>query len=106
MTDPRPNPDATWRLDVVASGRVQGVGYRYFVVDVARTLGLTGWVSNEPDGSVRCVAEGRRPNLERLLDELRVGPASALVDDVRATWSPAAGSFAEFGIRWGSHRGD
>ncbi|MGQ9698248.1 MAG: acylphosphatase, partial [Armatimonadota bacterium] len=87
------------RLEAVVSGRVQGVGYRYFVVDAARQLGLTGWVRNMHDGRVQVVAEGPRERLMRLLLLLERGPRLAVVDRVQAEWSPATGEFRGFSIR-------
>ena len=49
------------RLEAVVRGRVQGVGFRYFVADVATARGIVGWVANDADGSVVCVVEGRPP---------------------------------------------
>lgn len=94
------------RLDATVRGRVQGVGYRYFVLRVAAGLPVTGWVANEPDGSVRCVAEGRRDVLEGFLATLRDGPAAAHVEAVDTTWTGASGSFSAFGVRAAGHRGD
>jgi acylphosphatase len=94
------------RLEATVHGRVQGVGYRYFVVDQASALGLTGWVANEFDGSVRCVAEGPRSDLEQLLEILKEGPISAVVDYVAEDWLPYTGHWGSFGIRSAGHRGD
>jgi len=94
------------RLEATARGRVQGVGFRYFVLRRGMELGLTGWVANESDGSVRCVAEGPRSDLEALIESMEVGPAGALVERVSATWSAATGNLRDFGIRSGGHRGD
>ena len=94
------------RLEATARGRVQGVGFRYFVLRRGMELGLTGWVANESDGSVRCVAEGPRRDLEFLLESMELGPAGALVEGVRTTWSDATGTLRDFGIRAGGHRGD
>jgi acylphosphatase len=94
------------RLDATVRGRVQGVGFRYFVIHRAMDLDLTGWVANEPDGSVRCVAEGPRSGLERLLASLETGPAGAFVEDVTTAWGPATNSFRSFDVRSGGHRGD
>jgi len=94
------------RLDAVVHGRVQGVGFRMFVRDSARGLGLVGWVANEARGTVRCVAEGPRDRLDRLLAALRDGPRGASVERVDAEHSPATGTFARFEIRSGSHPGD
>jgi acylphosphatase len=94
------------RLEAVVHGRVQGVGFRIFVVRRARSHGLTGWVANESSGRVRCVAEGPRASLEALLGDLRDGPSGAWVEDVEAIWLPATGSFSEFDVRSGHHSGD
>ena len=97
---------ATARLDATVSGRVQGVGFRYFVLREAMDLGLDGWVANTADGSVRCVAEGPRDRLERLLVRLEEGPAAAVVDHVSAAWMPATGTLGRFAVRSGGHPGD
>ena len=94
------------RLDALVSGRVQGVGFRYFVLREASALELHGWVANTSDGAVRCVVEGPRDRLERLLERLRVGPAAAVVHGVREAWMPASGAFRSFAVRSGAHRGD
>lgn len=94
------------RLEASARGRVQGVGFRYFVLRRGMELGLTGWVANESDGSVRCVAEGTRSDLEALLKTMERGPAGALVEGVSASWGSATGTLRDFGIRAGGHRGD
>ena len=104
-TEPTASSDLA-RLEATARGRVQGVGFRYFVLQRGRDLGLTGWVSNESDGSVRCVAEGPRAQLEALLETMGQGPAGALVERVHATWSVGTGNLRDFGIRAGGHRGD
>jgi acylphosphatase len=70
-----------------ASGRVQGVGYRAFVLDHARILQLGGWVRNEPDGSVRGLAEGSREVLEAFRVALRGGPPWAHVSAL--DWDPS-----------------
>jgi acylphosphatase len=94
------------QLEAIVRGRVQGVGFRYFVLRQAAGLGLAGWVANEPDGSVRCLAEGSRSSLDSLVLALRVGPSGALVDEVHVTWRPATGGLGPFGVRAGAHPGD
>jgi acylphosphatase len=63
-------------------GRVQGVGYRYFVLRLADRLGVTGFARNLPDGSVEVVAEGEEAVLEELKAGLERGPAFASVSGV------------------------
>jgi acylphosphatase len=98
-------PEVT-RLDAVVHGRVTGVGFRMYVADSARRLGLVGWVTNEAAGTVHCVAEGPRGDLERLLAALRTGPRGAVVDRVDEVFSDATGTFVRFEIRSGWHPGD
>jgi acylphosphatase len=87
-------------------GRVQGVGFRYFVRRHASRAGLVGWVANESDGTVRVVAEGPRTVLEELLTALRQGPPGARVATVDASWLPATEAFSDFGVRSAGHTGD
>ncbi len=94
------------RLEARVKGRVQGVGFRYYVLSQATRLGLTGWVSNEQDGTVHCVAEGPRTDLELLLEALKEGPALAIVEHVAEDWLPYTGHWGTFGVRSAGHRGD
>ena len=103
MTDDR---DGLLRLEATVIGRVQGVGFRYHVLRRATELGLTGWVANEHDGTVRCRAEGPRRDLETLLEAMETGPAGAIVDRVVTAWGPATGALGTFGVRSAGHRGD
>ena len=66
----------------LVSGRVQGVGFRYFAQDMARREGLSGLVRNLSDGRVEAVAEGDRESLERFEAALRRGPSHARVESV------------------------
>lgn len=72
-------------VDMTVTGEVQGVNYRSSCVDAARGLGVTGWVRNEADGSVRVHAEGEPDAVDRLVEWCRTGPGPASVDDVRVT---------------------
>jgi acylphosphatase len=94
------------RLDATVSGRVQGVGFRFFVLREASALGLEGWVANTPSGAVRCVAEGPEEALESLLVRLLEGPPAALVDHVSEAFMPATGTLGRFTVRSGAHTGD
>ena len=87
------------RLHAVVKGRVQGVGFRYFVEDNAARLGLSGWVRNLWDGSVEVTAEGERQDLEKLLKALQRGPVSARVTGVHSDWRDATGEFSGFHVK-------
>ena len=70
------------RMHVVVSGRVQGVGFRWFVRQAAIELGLAGWVRNRPDGNVEVAADGDDAEVSRFRERLREGPAHAMVVSV------------------------
>ena len=86
------------RIDLRIFGRVQGVAFRWYTCARAEELGLTGWVRNRPDGSVRAVAEGPRDHLEKFADWAARGPDRARVDRVEVLWADATGGFTEFRI--------
>jgi len=76
----------------IVRGRVQGVGFRWFVEREAHILGIAGWVRNNHDGSVEVLAQGTRDQLSGLRSRLREGPRAARVDNVEeSTAQPAAG---------------
>ena len=91
------------RARIVVAGLVQGVGYRWFVAHHARQLGLAGSVRNLWDGTVEVEAEGERSMLEVLIRELRIGPRSARVTDLRIEWQEPSRTLsptsAQFEIR-------
>lgn len=91
----------TARSKVIVSGRVQGVGYRYFVQEQATRLGLTGFVSNLPNGDVELEAEGRGDALDKLVAYLRQGPPLSRVDSVQVSDPPALNDVSErFTVRY------
>jgi acylphosphatase len=73
-------------LNLVVSGRVQGVGFRYFTAHRARVHAIAGWVKNRYDGKVEIEAEGSRGDLELFLGEIRSGPSSSHVTHVSEEW--------------------
>ncbi len=84
---------------IVVSGRVQGVGFRFFAARHARRLGVGGSVRNLPDGRVEIVAEGDRAALEALVAALGDGPPGAAVHDVRVDWTDIPGRAIAFTIQ-------
>ena len=87
------------RLHAQVTGRVQGVGFRYYVMGEAGNLGLTGWVRNRLDESVEVIAEGEKEKLVLLVNALKQGPRSSYVHEVKETWSEATGEFPGFSVR-------
>jgi acylphosphatase len=94
------------RLEATITGRVQGVGFRWFVRSNAQRLRLTGWTANQSDGSVKVVAEGESGALDDLQSVLKDGLPGSSVDRVEASRTNATGDFPNFEIRSGAHRGD
>lgn len=89
----------TTRIHAIVHGRVQGVGFRAFVVDRGISIGAKGWARNRWDGTVEVVAEGTHPQLERLLAALHQGPRMSDVTRVDVDWQDASGEFSSFHIR-------
>ena len=85
---------ALTRLRVVVSGRVQGVGYRWFVYERAQRLGITGWVRNRQDDTVEIEAEGGDAALDELIAEIRSGNPMARVDGLKSKKIAARGDTA------------
>lgn len=71
------------RLRLQIHGRVQGVGFRWFVREAARRRGIAGWVRNRADGSVELEVSGNEASVRDLIAALREGPPGARVDEVR-----------------------
>ena len=87
------------RAHIVASGLVQGVGYRYFVFNRAKTIGLVGYVRNVFSGEVEIEIEGDRSLIEEFIKEVKVGPRSSQVKDLKIEWLNGTESYKSFEIR-------
>src|SRR5712692_4661195 len=82
----------------IVRGRVQGVGFRWFVEREAHILGISGWVRNNSDGSVEVMAQGTREQLLGLRSRLREGPRAARVDAVEESEAKPAAGISSFRI--------
>jgi acylphosphatase len=80
-------------------GRVQGVGFRWFVEREAHILKIAGWVRNNPDGSVEVLAMGTRDQLAGLRSRLQEGPRAARVDDVQESEAEAIAGLNSFQVQ-------
>ena len=87
------------RVQLTIEGRVQGVYFRASTVQEAQKLGLTGWVMNCPNGSVKAVAEGQREQIDRLIAWCHQGPSGARVTNVTVQWEEPQHSFQGFAIK-------
>jgi acylphosphatase len=87
-------------LEVSIFGDVQGVGYRYFALYKARELGISGFVKNMMDGSVKVVCEGEDKILNEFLDDLKKGPYSAKVSRTEVYFSDDIKGYSTFEVRF------
>lgn len=88
------------RAQVTVRGRVQGVWFRGTTAEEARSLGLTGWVRNRPDGTVQALFEGPRDKVALMVGWCYKGPPSARVESVDVRYSDATGEFAGFRVTY------
>lgn len=83
----------------MVAGRVQGVGFRYFVARAAAVEGLHGWVRNLPDGRVEAQAEGEFESIVRFERQIRQGPPASRVDSIDVADTAATGHDTGFDVR-------
>ena len=70
------------QYEIKITGKVQGVGFRYFAHQKASEIGITGWVKNSRDGGVLIIAQGDETDLNTFIDFLQIGPARARIDNI------------------------
>ena len=90
---------ALYQLHCFLKGRVQGVGFRYFVQDEAENRGLSGWVRNAENGEVEVVLSGDKTSIESMLSALHQGPPLARVLRLDFEWEEPDPSLKGFEIR-------
>ncbi len=87
-------------IHMTARGRVQGVGFRFFVREQASRYGVKGWVKNRADGSVEILAEGDRATLLEFMERIREGPRFGRISDLDVEWMEPSRDFAGFTIEF------
>ena len=96
----QPNPSDLVRAHIWVKGRVQGVGFRAHVEYSANQIGgITGWVRNVGYDTVEAVAEGKREQVERLIEAMKQGPRMSRVDESKIEWETPNGEYNEFGVK-------
>ena len=88
------------QYEITISGRVQGVGYRYFAVQKANEMGITGWVKNSVDRSVIIVAQGIEEEIKTFIDYLYIGPTSSRVDRISKVKFNTLSNFNNFSVKY------
>ncbi len=97
MSDRTAHPDSLISQDILFSGRVQGVGFRFTAQRFAVDLGLTGWIQNWPTGDVALYAEGESERIKDLVEKLR---SHFSIQDVKTTEGPFSGLYTSFDVRY------
>ena len=93
------DPHDLSRVHIWVTGRVQGVGFRAFVLQAGTFLELSGWVHNLSYDQVETVAEGSHLVLERFFELVKTGPRAARVDEARVEWETPTGEFHRFDVK-------
>ncbi|MDR3609011.1 MAG: acylphosphatase [Ignavibacteriaceae bacterium] len=86
------------RAEITVNGLVQGVGFRYYILRQAQSLGVNGIVKNLYTGEVYTIAEGKRGMIEELIKLIKSGPLHAYVKNCRVEWSDSKDEFKTFEI--------
>lgn len=88
------------KVEIIVQGVVQGVGYRFFVINQAHLFDVKGYVKNLPNGSVEVVAEGDKGVVKDFIERLRIGPLSAHVTGIDVKWDVKGSGFTEFRLQY------
>jgi acylphosphatase len=84
--------------EILVTGKVQGVWFRDFVRKTANNLELSGWVKNNPDGSVSAVVEGEEDVINRLIDKIKIGSPLSKVENIKVNWRLFENKYNSFKI--------
>ncbi|MBD3168965.1 MAG: acylphosphatase [candidate division Zixibacteria bacterium] len=87
-------------IEALIKGVVQGVGYRWFATRTASKYNVSGYVANLPTGDVKAVIEGEQGMVNDFIDELKVGPPSASVNDIIIDKGEYTGKYRGFGVEY------
>jgi len=87
------------RAEIIAKGKVQGVGFRNFVYSTAINLKLKGYTLNLKNGDVQTIVEGEKEVIEKLILFIKKGNTLSIVENVEIIWNSPTGEFRDFVIR-------
>ena len=91
-------PEDNLTVNMKITGKVQGVGFRYYVLRQAQELGIRGWVSNKPNGDVEALAQGEKEGLDHFITKVEQGPAFSRVENVSLNWVNEAEKYFDYEI--------
>ena len=81
-----PIVEKNFTVNIKITGKVQGVGFRFFVQQQAQELDINGWVSNKSNGDVEALAQGKKADVEQFIVKVKEGPSFSRVDNVNLEW--------------------
>ena len=87
-------------VNIIAHGRVQGVGFRFFVREKASLFGLCGWVRNRSDGTVELYAEGEDGSVREFMTEIEKGPVFGNISGLTVDWTIPENTYSGFNIKF------
>ncbi|MCA9396476.1 MAG: acylphosphatase [Candidatus Omnitrophica bacterium] len=88
------------QANIIFKGRVQGVGFRFAVEEIALNHSLTGWVKNLSNGDVQALAQGSRPSIDAMLEAVRQSRLGANISKVKIQWESCADVLQDFTIEY------
>ena len=91
-------PEDTLTVNMQITGKVQGAGFRYFVLRQAQELDINGWVSNKSNGDVEALAQGEKADFEQFITKVKERPSFSRVEDVSLNWVKEAEQYFGFEI--------
>ena len=87
-------------VHLIVSGKVQGVGFRWFVVKTGRSFALIGYAKNLPEGNVEIHAEGNKMDIQRFVGKVKQGSPSSRVDHIEIMWINPSNRFKDFAVKY------
>lgn len=90
----------TVQYEIRITGRVQGVGFRFFAREKAAVCNITGWVKNMPDGNLFILAQGTETDINTFLDYLKIGPSMSRVNKIIKNKIPGIDKFSSFQVKY------
>jgi acylphosphatase len=87
-------------MELLVSGRVQGVGFRYFALQTAQRYQIHGYVQNRVNGSVKIIAQGKPPHIQAFIAAIQAGPTRGFVDSIERSPITAAIQYQDFHVRY------
>jgi acylphosphatase len=87
------------QVNIMVTGKVQRVGFRFFTIECANNTDLVGWVRNRKNNTVEILAEGSQIAIDQFIEKIKIGPSMGRVDNIEVEYLPYSGNFTKFKSR-------